>query len=227
MLTPTDLVDADAEQPVETAWVQLGGDDTFTRPPDRAPRHPTEPRDRGLVGAGRQPRHQVIEVAGQMRARAGERDRLGDDTVDRATQPTELRVDPDPPHPHIEVAPHRPTRPGVVAGPSRKRAVRTRKALAAQHDGHGDHVDREHDRGDVHPLEADKALEYSRDAHGRGTSQVLGLGTSNLGLSPCTSRGPPQTAPSARPCWTTSPQPTHTRVRRAEKGVGLRYKFPL
>jgi hypothetical protein len=46
-------------------------------------------------------------------------------------------------------------------------------------------------------------------------TQVLGFSTSNLGLSPCASRGPTRTTRAAQPHWPAGPQPTHTRVRRA------------
>jgi len=212
---PADLVDPDAEQPVESPGVELGVDDALAGPTNGSPRHPTQPGDRRLVHPRRQPRDEVVEVAGQVRARAGERDRFDDDPVGRARQPPQGGLDLDRPRAQVEVSPRRRARPGVVAGRRLVTTMRAHQPAAAQLDSHGDHVDPEDNRGDVHPLEAQKALECSRDAHGRETSLVLGFSTSNLGLSPCASRGPSRTPTTARPRWPDGPQPTHTRVRRA------------
>ncbi|MCY7298019.1 MAG: hypothetical protein LH616_02265, partial [Ilumatobacteraceae bacterium] len=50
----------DPEQAIEAGRVQLGGDDTFTRPTNRAPRHPTQPGDPDI--AMPPPRRQISPV---------------------------------------------------------------------------------------------------------------------------------------------------------------------
>ena len=107
MLTPADLVDADAEQALETVRVELDSHDPFTRTADGAPAHPAQPGDRALVHPRGQPRQQVVEVAAQVRARSSERHSLGDHTMGRAGQPPQLGSHLDPPHSQIEVPPPR------------------------------------------------------------------------------------------------------------------------
>lgn len=50
------------------------GHDSFTGASDGASAHPASHGNRGLVYAGRKPGEQVTEIAGQVRARTGERD---------------------------------------------------------------------------------------------------------------------------------------------------------
>ncbi len=171
VLAPGDLVDTDAEQPVETTGIEFGGDDPPAGSADGAPTHPAQSGDRGLVHPGRQPSEEIVEVAGQVRAGTGEGDRFNDHPMRWAAKPTQGRFDLHSPHPEIQVPPPRRTRPGVVAIPGLVPAMRADQPPASQRYDHGDHVQPESDRGDVHAVEAQKPLECSSDAHGRGTSQ--------------------------------------------------------
>jgi len=105
VFAPGDLVDPDAEQAIESFRVEFAGDNTFTGASDGPPRHPAQAGDRGLVHSCRQPRQQIIEVACQMSARAGERDRFDDDPVGWATQTPQRRPDLDMPCSEIEMTP--------------------------------------------------------------------------------------------------------------------------
>ena len=125
VLAPRDLVDTDPEQAVEAVRVQFGCDDTFAGPANGAPRHPTQASDRGLVHPGRQPPEQIIEIAGQMRARSSERNLLDDHTMCRATQPPQRATHLDLPHAEIEMPPPRRPIPPVITGRRLERAVRT------------------------------------------------------------------------------------------------------
>ena len=87
-----------------------------------------------LVGAGRQPRDQRLEVARELRAGTRERDALHARPVLGAAQPAPPRVDLKPPGPQIKMAPDRVDRPGVAPGPGAVAAERAHKPPAAQSD---------------------------------------------------------------------------------------------
>jgi hypothetical protein len=91
-VAPGHLVDPDLEQVVEAVRVQFVGADTLDDPPDGAPVDPQHPGDRRLVGAGRQPRDEVLEIAGEVRAAASEWHLLGAHAVSRADQPAQPRA---------------------------------------------------------------------------------------------------------------------------------------
>ena len=61
---PAHLVDPDADQPVEPGGVEPVGDHPGADPAHGVPVDPGEPGDRGLVGLGRQERHQVLASRG-------------------------------------------------------------------------------------------------------------------------------------------------------------------
>ena len=62
-LAPSDLIDRDLEQIVQTTLVEQFVADALDDPPDRLPVDPRQPAGRGLIGLGRQPRDEVLEVA--------------------------------------------------------------------------------------------------------------------------------------------------------------------
>jgi hypothetical protein len=86
-LLPADLVHTNVDQAVETLGVEFVGGDSFADTPDGVPVNAQEPYDRGRVGLGGQERGDVFEVAGEPRPVTGERHRLNDDPMRRASQP--------------------------------------------------------------------------------------------------------------------------------------------
>ncbi len=153
MLAPTDLIHPDPEQPVQTARIQFGGDHPFTRPSHAAPRHSGKSADRGLVHLDRQPRDQVIEVAGQVRPRPGEWHGLCHDLVDRTPQPSQRSAQLDPPHTQIQMPPHRLNRSGVVARSGPVFAVRAHQPSPTQRHRHHNQGGQELHGGDTYPVE--------------------------------------------------------------------------
>jgi hypothetical protein len=81
VFAPGDLVHPDVDQPGQPVGVQHVGGDPLTDRAHGAPGDPGEAADRGLVGLGDQPRHQVLEVAGVPGIRARERHTLGQHTM--------------------------------------------------------------------------------------------------------------------------------------------------
>jgi len=68
-----DLVDADRDQAGQAVLVEVHGDDTRDDLPDGVPADAQQAGDRGLGHLLRQPRDDVLEVTGVMRARPGPR----------------------------------------------------------------------------------------------------------------------------------------------------------
>jgi len=62
MAGPAELVDADADQAFEPAFVEVIGDDAFDDLADRAPAHAKQPRDRRLGHLLRRQRDDVFQV---------------------------------------------------------------------------------------------------------------------------------------------------------------------
>ena len=89
--------------------------------PNRLPLDPRQPAGRGLVGLRRQPRDELLEVAREARAVAGERDALHVHAVLGAAQPPQPRVNLKPPAAQIEMA----ARPRRDAGGSHDGACST------------------------------------------------------------------------------------------------------
>jgi len=64
-----DLLDADRDQPIEPALVEVVGDDALDDPPDAVSPDPQQPGDRSFGHLLRQPSHDVFDVAGVRGAR--------------------------------------------------------------------------------------------------------------------------------------------------------------
>jgi hypothetical protein len=90
VITPVaDLVDADAEQPLEPALIGVISDDRA----DRVPVDPQQPRDRRERHLLRQPRNDVFEVARVRRPGPGSRHRLESEAAVAAAQLPQLALD--------------------------------------------------------------------------------------------------------------------------------------
>src|SRR6266511_3053575 len=174
-LTPGHLVDADLEQLLQPARVELVGDHPGTDRPDRLPGDPHQPADRGLVHPGGQPRDQVLKVAGEARLDPGERHALGAHPMGGAVDPAQFGPHDQPQAAKVQVPPAGVDRAGVVAGPAGVGAVRAGEPAAAQRDRDGDLRRLERDVAHRGTRKGEQAVECSSDAHGRWTSG-LGLG---------------------------------------------------
>src|SRR5215210_35313 len=93
MAAVADLVDADADQPLEPALVEVLGDDAFDDPSDGVPADPEQPADRRARHLLGQPRHDVLEVARVMGARPGPWDRLHPHAAVATAQQPQLAFD--------------------------------------------------------------------------------------------------------------------------------------
>jgi hypothetical protein len=169
-LTPGHLVDADLKQRLQPAWVELVGDHPSADRPDRLPGDPEEPADRGLVHPGGQPRHQVLEVAGEARLDPSERHALGAHPMLGAVDPAQFGLHDQPQAAKVQVPPAGVDRAGVVAGPAGVGAVRAGEPAAAQGDRDGDLRRLERDVAHRGTRKGEQAVECSSDAHGRWTS---------------------------------------------------------
>ena len=226
VLAPGDLVHPDAEEAVETVRVELGRHHPLARPSHRAPRHPAQPGHGGTVHPRGQPGQQVIQVAGQMRTRAGEGHGLDHHAVGGATQPPEAGSNLEPPRAEIEVSPPGIDRPGVVAPARLVRAVWAHEPTSAQ--GHGDH---HHGRqelhgGDVDVVEAHEALECCGGAHGLTVSWFVGVEAREPWLQPVRAARTSQTAVSASNHNRIRTPAVHTRVRRARNLIATALTSP-
>lgn len=167
-LSPRDLIDRDLKQirqPVLSCEHLLA--DALDDSADRVPDDPGQPAGRGLVGLRRQPRDQVLEIAGEPGAVTGERDALHQRTVLGATEPPQPGVHLQAPAAEIQVPPDRVVMLLVLAIARGVRALRAIKAPTTQRDRHHDPAGLKADRPNPHPRQVKQAEECSADAHGR------------------------------------------------------------
>ena len=165
-LAPRDLVDRDLIQIAEPVLVDQLGADTLDDPADRLPVDPREPAGRCLVGLRHQPRDEVLEIAGEAGAVAGERDALHQRAVLGAAQPPQPGVNLQAPTAEIQVPPDRVVTLLVLPMARGVRALRATKATTAQRDRDNDSVTLELDRADPHTGQVKQTRECGRDAHG-------------------------------------------------------------
>lgn len=165
-LAPGDLVDRDLKQRIETITIELLGANALDDPPHGRPVDPHQPTGRRLIGLGRQPRHQVVEVAGEPGQRPRERNRLDADPVLRAAQPSQPAADHQPPHPEIQMPPTGVVIQRVLAMQSREGAFRTGQPPTTQRDRHQHPIGLELDPPDPYPGQTQQARECGTDAHG-------------------------------------------------------------
>jgi hypothetical protein len=150
-LAPRDLIDRDLEQSLETVAIELLVSDSLDHPPDRVPVDPGQPAGRGLVGLGRQPRDQVIEVAGEPGTVASERHALHQGAVLGTDEPPQPAADLQPPTPEIKMAPAGIVILLVLTVRRGERALRTHKQTTTQRHNHDHPVGLEAHRADPDP----------------------------------------------------------------------------
>src|SRR4051794_1864981 len=117
MTTVGDLVDADADEALQAALVEMLGDHTGDDPPDRVPADPEQPGDRRAGHLLRQPRDDVLEVARVRAARSRPRHRLHPHPAGAAAQQPQLALDHAAAGAEIEVPPALDA-PGVELAPA-------------------------------------------------------------------------------------------------------------
>lgn len=161
-LSPRDLVDRDLKEFLEPVGaVEMLIADALDDPPDGLPVDPHQPADRGLVGPGRQPRDELLEVAREASAVAGERDALHQRPVLGTAQPPQPSADLQPPDPQVQMPPDRVVMLAALATARAVRAPRAPKTPTAKRDPDDDPVGLEDDR--AHPTpRADRAGERMR-----------------------------------------------------------------
>jgi hypothetical protein len=110
VFAPGDLIDADVDQPAQPVRIEHVRGHPLADRADRAPRDADEAGDRGLVGLGHQPRHQVLDVAGVAGPVSGEWHALHQQPVLGAPKPPAPQHDPADPATHVQLASAQPHR---------------------------------------------------------------------------------------------------------------------
>ena len=133
-LAPRDLIQRDLEEIVETVGGQQLVADPLDDPPDGLPVDPHQPAGRGPIGLGQKPGDKVFEVAREAGAVAGERHALDQRPMLGTTQPSEPRVNLQPPDPQVQVPPDRVVVLLTLPMRSRVGALRATKTAALEPD---------------------------------------------------------------------------------------------
>ena len=100
-----DLIDADRDQPVEAALVEVFSDDALDDLPDARPADSHQRGDLALGHLLAKPRHDILEVTGMRRAGRGPRHCLQMHAAVTAAQPAQLALDHAVAATEIQVAP--------------------------------------------------------------------------------------------------------------------------
>jgi len=129
-----DLVHADELKPVQPAPVEPVGHDPLQDVADRLPGDPHQPRYLRLAHLLRQPRREILEIAGVARPAARPLHRLGQIAAVRAIQPSQLALDHAPHAAEIEMAPALDAM--ILDRQAAGSTTRTEPLLAAQRERH-------------------------------------------------------------------------------------------
>src|SRR5829696_2319393 len=160
-----DLVDADADETVEPALVEMVGGHPLDDPPDGVPADPEQAADRRARHLLRQPGDDVLEVARVRRAGPGPRDRLEPDAAHAAAQAPQLALDHAAVGAESQVAPALDASVVDLEPPAGLAAGRADASSAAQPHGHDHRVGGEYDADDGCSGQAEQPLECGGDAH--------------------------------------------------------------
>src|SRR5215216_58655 len=164
MAPVADLVDADADQPLEPRLIEVVGEDALDDPPDGVPADPEQPGDRCLGHLLGQPRDDVFEVAGVARPRPRPRDRLELRPAAATPQPPQLALDDAAVGAQIEVAPALDA-PPVDRQPTGLPAARADPSPAPQPHRHDHPVGGEADVDHRRARQTQKPVECRADTH--------------------------------------------------------------
>jgi hypothetical protein len=160
-----DLIDADRDQAVQAALVEVIGDDALDDPPDAVPRDPEQPRDRRLGHLLREEADEVLEVARVRGARPGPRHRLQPrPTAGAAPQAPQLALDEAPCGADVEVAPALDTTV-VDREPPDLTAARADAPAAPEPDRHDHALGGERDADHRRSRQTEHPVECGSDAH--------------------------------------------------------------
>src|SRR5215207_2795207 len=219
MAAVADLVDADADQALEPALVEVIGDHTGDEPPDRVPADPQQPADRGAGHLLGQPRDDVLEVARVRRAGPRPRHRLQVNAAVAAAQAPQLALDDAAAGAEVEVAPA--LDPSVVELEllTGLPAAGADAPATAQADGHDHPLGAEADIDNGCPGQPEQPLECGGDAHVALLEEPLISTTSSLQPRAAARRPrsaqPPRTSAAAKSLLTPSrPRRVHPQVER-------------
>src|SRR5215217_7394426 len=160
-----DLVDADADQALEPALVEMVGGHALEDPPDGVPADPQQPADRRARHLLRQPRDHVLEVARVCGPRPRPWDRLHANTAIAAAQQPQLALDHAATGAKIQMAPALDAPVVDLQLPAGLPAGRTDAPPAAQPHGDDHPLRSETDVDYGCPGQAEQPLQCGADAH--------------------------------------------------------------
>ncbi len=129
-----DFVAADQLEAVQAAGGQLLGHDPREDLPDRLPPDPHQPRDLRVAHLLRQPRRQILEIAGVSSARPRPRHRLVQIAAAGAIQPSEPALDHAPQATKVKIPPR--LRALLLELQAARAAARADRLVGSQHNGH-------------------------------------------------------------------------------------------
>jgi len=159
-----DLVDADLDEPLEPAFVEVIAHDALDDPPDRVPAHPQEPCDRRLGHLLGEEGREVLEVARVAGAGPCPRDRLHSDAAVGAAHPAQAVLDQAARGAEVKVAPA--PQMAVVDCADDLAAARARRSPAPPQGDLDDHpLGSERDVDDPGAGQAQQAVECGGGAH--------------------------------------------------------------
>src|SRR5215207_5155171 len=165
MAAVADLVDADADQALEPALVEVIGDHTGDDPPDRVPADPQQAADRGAGHLLGQPRDDVLEVACVRRARPRPRHRLHPHPAVAAAQQSQFALDDAAAGAQVQMPPALHAAVVDLELAAGLPAARADATAAPQPDAHRHPLRTERDVRHAGARKAQQALECGGDAH--------------------------------------------------------------
>jgi hypothetical protein len=168
-----DTSDPDLEQVVQPIRVKLIAADAADDATDGVPIDPDHPADRALIGPGRQPRDELLEIAGEPAGVPSERHALDPDPVLRALEPPQLGAELQAPDPQIQVPPDRLDVLQVVAVRRGETTQRATKTPAPKRQVDRDPVLVEADTANPDPVQAQQPRESRVDAHRRPPVELM------------------------------------------------------
>jgi len=160
-----DLVDADRDEAVEAALVELVGDHALDNPPDGVLRDPQKPGDRGLGHLLRQPRDDVLEVARGRRPRARPWHRFKPHAAGPAAQPPQLGLDDATARAKVQMPPALDAAVVDLKPPAGLPAARAHPSPPPQPDRDNDPLGAEADVADRRSRQPEQVVKCRRDAH--------------------------------------------------------------